>query len=104
MIDEARFEFESKTPAIRAIEESTIKECESVLRELEIEMQCSVERIESLKLCKDPVSNHVQELKRTAIDLRDEEDNMSERIWNIRIELQQITALTPSVNARTQGA
>ena len=100
MIDEARFEFESKTPAIRAIEESTIKECESVLRELEIEMQC----IESLKLCKDPISNHVQELKRTAIDLRDEEDNMSERIWNIRIELQQITALTPSVNARTQGA
>jgi hypothetical protein len=104
MIEQEQVELECRTRSIRAIKESAIKEYESILRGSETEMQCSVERIESLELCKVRVSNHVQELKRAAINLRDEEDNILECIWNIRIELQQITSLQPSVNGRTKGA
>jgi len=103
-IDELRLEFQVMTPSSCALSEGTMKEYEIVLRDSETEVQCSVQRIESLKACKAQVSKHIQELKQTAMDLRDEEYNILERIWNIRIELQQVTALQPGVNARTRGA
>jgi len=79
-------------------------EAETQLHDSEANMQRSTERIETLQSCQIRDCKHIQTLKQTANNLRDEEDNIIERIWNTRIELQMTRTIQRGVNGRTQGA